>query len=343
MGVYTHVCLSVCLCACACVFIRTSSAGTELAAAMTPPAHPARSPAAAMPYQSKTQTPSTPFTLLSTDAPSQSPIPENAGSSNANQPATPHSSSRLQQSAATSTTSATRQGSFSARTPSSATVGAASDANRDYVNGNDQRHKCGIGMLVEENDDGFVHVLQINPGSPAWECGKIAVGDIIYHVDSHPVRTTDDIFELVVGYEGSTLVLDVESKMTGVRQNIRLIRRAPSATETETAARGRGEVGVERGAGGRQSPAARSSTTATSNSHWSALKKEVHTGQYRSPAQTKGVRSPRFNGNGPMQPKASISGSSQSRGSLSGVGSFRETQQLSTEGSFRSSVLPLGR
>ena len=39
-----------------------------------------------------------------------------------------------------------------------------------------------------------------SPGGAAWDCHRIGIGDIIYHVDNQPVRTADDIFELVVGY-----------------------------------------------------------------------------------------------------------------------------------------------
>ena len=84
--------------------------------------------------------------------------------------------------------------------------------------------RCGVGMQVELDDRGFIHVLFINPGGSAFKSGKIIVGDIIHSVDGKPMRSTDDIFEAILGWEGTNVVLNIETT-TGWRGDITLVRK----------------------------------------------------------------------------------------------------------------------
>lgn len=90
------------------------------------------------------------------------------------------------------------------------------------------RVQCGVGMQVVLSDDNLIRIMFINPGGAAHECGKLSVGDIVYRVDGKPMRSTDDIFEAILGWSGSTVVLDVETSEG--RGEISLVRKVAPTT-----------------------------------------------------------------------------------------------------------------
>jgi len=95
---------------------------------------------------------------------------------------------------------------------------------KNMVQEDGEKVKCGVGMQVELNNDGFIHVLFINPGGSAFKSGKVIVGDIIHSVDGKPMRTTDDIFQAILGWEGTEVVMEIETT-TGWRGEVTLVRK----------------------------------------------------------------------------------------------------------------------
>ncbi|APG25815.1 carboxy terminal-processing peptidase [Syntrophotalea acetylenica] len=87
----------------------------------------------------------------------------------------------------------------------------------------------GIGATLRE-DDGFIRVVEIIPGSPAARQGQLAAEDIILKVgegDREPVDVTEtrlrDAVRLIRGKKGTVVRLTVR-KPTGREQIIRLVR-----------------------------------------------------------------------------------------------------------------------
>jgi len=66
----------------------------------------------------------------------------------------------------------------------------------------------GVGMTVQENEDGYVNILRVEPGGPAEEAGVLA-GDVLTAVDGTQIRNlgVDETKRLVIGEEGTTVKL----------------------------------------------------------------------------------------------------------------------------------------
>ena len=66
----------------------------------------------------------------------------------------------------------------------------------------------GVGMTVQENEEGYVDILRVEPGGPAEEAGILA-GDVLTAVNGQDVRNqgVEATKTLVVGEEGTTVSL----------------------------------------------------------------------------------------------------------------------------------------
>lgn len=95
----------------------------------------------------------------------------------------------------------------------------------------------GIGALLRE-DDGFIKVVRIIPGSASAREGHLKAEDIILGVaqeDEEPVDITDmrlrDAVRLIRGPKGEAVTLTVK-KSDGIKENIRIIRDVVQLEET---------------------------------------------------------------------------------------------------------------
>lgn len=87
----------------------------------------------------------------------------------------------------------------------------------------------GIGAQLQEND-GYVKVVDIVPGSPSWLQGELKVGDVIMKVKQEKEEPVDifnmqigDVVKLIRGKKGTKVTLSVK-KVNGVSKNITITR-----------------------------------------------------------------------------------------------------------------------
>ena len=80
-------------------------------------------------------------------------------------------------------------------------------------NANSEGHYYGIGVLIEQNADGYIEVLHVYPGSPA-EAAGICEGDLVTHVAGEAVgtaggRSYTDAVNMIRGEENTEVTLTI--------------------------------------------------------------------------------------------------------------------------------------
>ncbi len=94
----------------------------------------------------------------------------------------------------------------------------------------EEQVQCGVGMQVELHDDGLIYVRFVNPGGAADAAGHIEAGDILHRVDGKPMKSTDAVFDAILGRSGTAVELDVEKVRQKWRGTIKLVRKvSPTA------------------------------------------------------------------------------------------------------------------
>ena len=103
---------------------------------------------------------------------------------------------------------------------------------RDITSEQEEKEQvqCGVGMQVELHDDGLIYVRFVNPGGAADAAGHIEAGDILHRVDGKPMKSTDAVFDAILGRSGTAVELDVEKARQKWRGTIKLVRKvSPTA------------------------------------------------------------------------------------------------------------------
>lgn len=83
----------------------------------------------------------------------------------------------------------------------------------------------GIGIVLTEEFDG-IRVSEILQGGPAYRSQKVAVGDVLFGLDDHPIqeKSFDQVMEMMKGKPGSKLILNIKKKGKESLEKVTLVR-----------------------------------------------------------------------------------------------------------------------
>jgi hypothetical protein len=87
--------------------------------------------------------------------------------------------------------------------------------------------KVGVGLKVEPTHAGYV-VSELVPKGPAEASGKIRVGDLIVSVDGFPVGNAATLPPLMIGLQGTEVVIGFRRHTKGPVHEVRLQRQGPN-------------------------------------------------------------------------------------------------------------------